>query len=89
MQLTSIQKLQYSLDMKHKEVTELSEKKRKSAVESHNRRTNVRKINFVEGDYVLKGFYKETTEKTRHLGGLGLFEWANDYQIIFLLLKIC
>lgn len=50
-----VDELQSALDSMHKEVASLSSKKRKSAVDSHNRRTHIRPINFTTGDYVLRG----------------------------------
>lgn len=57
-QLLNIQQLQKSLDDMHKDVTQRSTKRRRQAVDSLNRRTSVRPVNFWEGDYVLRGFLK-------------------------------
>lgn len=50
-----VEKLQAALEDIHKHVAETANKKRKSAIQSHNRRTKVYPINFTTGDYVLRG----------------------------------
>ena len=47
----------------HKDVAHRAGKRRVAAIESHNRKTNVRPINFTEGYFVLRGFMQH--ERTR------------------------
>lgn len=77
-----IQRLQSTLVSMHKEVSSISDKKRKSAVNSHNRKTNIRAINFSEGDFVSKGtLQRERRRKPslRWLGPLRVIECKSDY----------
>ena len=53
--LMDIDKFHKALDEMHKDVSEASSQSRRAAVDSHNRKTGVRPINFSEGDFVLKG----------------------------------
>ena len=50
-----IDRFHTSLDEMHKEVFNKSSKSRQFSVDAHNRKTGVKKINFSEGDFVLKG----------------------------------
>ena len=68
--------LHTALDKMHKEVAECSDKKRRAAVESHNRKTNVRPINFTEGDYVLRGARESQRGKKPQL------KWHGPFQVI-------
>lgn len=54
-QLKTIESTYKALDEMHKDVAERTGRNRRHAVASHNQRTNVPKINFNEGDYVLRG----------------------------------
>lgn len=53
-QNASIKSLHSSLHEMHKDVSVRSTNKRGAAVASHNYKTNVRPINFSEGDFVLR-----------------------------------
>ena len=58
----------------HKDCAKASDRRRKSAVDSHNRRTGVRPVNFGTGDYVLKGIVK---------GGPKLkLKWTGPYRVV-------
>ena len=49
-----IDKFHKVLDEMHKDVSEASSQSRRAPVDSHNRKTAIRPINFSEGDFVLK-----------------------------------
>lgn len=50
-----VTELQNSLEVIHKHFDEFSDKKQRSAVESHNRKTNIHPVNFTKGHYMLRG----------------------------------
>ena len=54
-QRNNLNELLQALEKMHKEVDILSTRKREAAINSHNRKTNVRPVNFTDGDYVLRG----------------------------------
>ena len=54
-------------------MTTLSNKKRKAAVDAHNRKTNIRPINFTNGDYVLRGTIQGKTGRKPSLKWYGPF----------------
>lgn len=54
-QLMEHEKVQSAMQQMHRTITNNSKKRRQKAVDLHNSRTNVQKINFCEGDYVLIG----------------------------------
>ncbi len=84
-QRESIHALLSSLDDMHKDVADKSSRKRKSAVESLNRKTNVRSINFTEGDFVLRGIKSnEQTKKPalKWLGPYRVVECRSDYVFV-------
>lgn len=54
-QAINISRVQDFIESMHRDVKERSDKKKKAAIESHNRKTNVRSVNFTLGDYVLRG----------------------------------
>lgn len=72
-QVTSIRKLQDSLDQMHKSITANSDAKRKSAVDCHNRKTGVRPINFDVGDFVLRGILQREVSSKPSLKWKGPF----------------
>ena len=39
----------------HRDIVESTSRRRKNAVDAHNRRTNIRPVNFTTGDFVLRG----------------------------------
>jgi len=55
LQRVQVERMHSSLDKMHKEVFERTTAKRQAAIDSHNRKTNVRPVNFSKGDYVLRG----------------------------------
>ena len=57
----------------HREIEKSSSRRRKNAVEAHNRRTNVRPVNFTIGDFVLRG-------ETRSGPKLRL-KWTGPYRV--------
>lgn len=67
--LIDLENLREKLSVMHRDCAESSNKKRKASVDSHNRRTGVRKINFDVGDFVLKGLLQ------RHLGPKTSLRW--------------
>ncbi len=69
-------KIRSALDDMHKDIAKRSNAKRKAAVESHNRKTNVRTINFDVGDYVLRG----TRERQR--GRKPQLKWHGPFQVV-------
>ena len=70
-----VERLQAALENVHKEVLSESNKKRKSAVESHNRKTNIKPINFTEGDYVLRGLVQRETKRKPSI------KWHGPYRV--------
>jgi len=83
--IANIELLQNSIEDMHRDVAERSSKKRKAAVESHNRRTHIRPINFVEGDFVLRAVPDRNRRKSslRWKGPFRIVECRSDY--IFLI----
>ncbi len=71
-----IETLQAALDKMHKEVVIASNKKRKSAIESHNRKTNVRPVNFFDGDYVLRGLVQGKARRKPSI------KWHGPYRVV-------
>ena len=70
----------------HKDVATRTDKRRKAAVESHNRKTNVRPINFEEGDFVLRGLIQHKRTRKLSLKWVGPFwilECRSDYILLF------
>ncbi len=81
-QTEHIEQLQGALEKMHKELTDESNKKRKSAIEAHNRNTNVRPVNFTEVDYVLSGLAQEKARckpSTMWNGPYRVVECRSDY----------
>lgn len=75
-QRENIQSTLDALDNMHKDVAKRADNKRTAATESHNRKTNVRSINFTEGDFVLRGVMQH--ERTRKPS----LKWIGPYRII-------
>lgn len=78
-----------SLESMHKEVAQKSSKKRQQAVQSHNRKTKVKPVNFVEGDFVLRAIMQRERSKKPSLKWLGPYrvtQCRSDY--IFLVENI-
>ena len=74
-----------ALEQMHKDVAVHTYKKPRSAVDSHNRKTNVKPINFAEGDFVLRGILqRERTKKPslKWLGPYRVIECRSDYIFI-------
>ena len=71
-----VQKLQTALEGLHKKVEAESNKKRKSAIESHNMKTNIKPINFTEGDYVLRGVVQRKSGRKLSI------KWSGPYRIV-------
>ena len=57
----------------HRDIEKSTSRRRKNAVEAHNRRTNIRPVNFITGDYVLRG---ETQSGSRLR-----FKWTGPYRV--------
>lgn len=74
--IANLKTLHSSLESMHKEVAEAASRKRESAVSSHFRKTNVQTVNFIEGDYVLRGLLPR--EKTRKPS----LKWIGPYRVI-------
>lgn len=53
--LIGLEKTRDSLEQLHRQCADNSSKRRKASIDSHNRKTGIRQINFGVGDYVLKG----------------------------------
>ncbi len=49
----NIEKLVKSLDEMHREAAEMKTHRREQAISSHNKKTHVRRIDFIVGDYVI------------------------------------
>ena len=60
----------------HKDVAVRSDKKRRSAVDSHNRKTNIRPINFTEGGFVLRGILRNEQSRKPSL------KWLGPYRVV-------
>lgn len=75
-QVINLPNIRDALDCIHKDVKDRSDKKRKTAIDAHNRRTGVRPINFGEGDFVLKG------RLNRHQGRKPCLKWTGPYRVI-------
>ena len=75
-QKQNISSLLSALDQMHKEVSIRSSKKRQAAVESHNRKTNIRPINFSEGDYVLRGIVQRESSRKPSL------KWHGPFRVV-------
>ena len=71
-----VRKLQAALEDLHKQVEAESNKKRRSAIESHNRKTNIKPINFTEGDYVLRGLVQRKSGRKLSI------KWSGPYRIV-------
>ena len=54
-QLVQLQSIQKAMTEMHKSVVQSAQSQRAAEVERHNRRTNVQKVNFTTGDFVLVG----------------------------------
>lgn len=60
-QLINTQRTHGALDEMHKDVSIRSQRKRQQAVNLHNRKTDVRAVNFDVGDFVLRGLLERET----------------------------
>jgi len=69
-------RVQASLDNMHRDVAEKSEKKRKSATDSYNRKVGVRAVNFAEGDFVLRGVLQ------RERGRKPSLRWKGPFRVL-------
>ena len=58
----------------HRKIAESTSRRRRNAVEAHNRRTNIRPVNFAVGDFVLRGETK-TGPKLR-------LKWTGPYRVV-------
>ena len=65
-----------ALEEMHKDVAVRSDKKRRSTVDSHNRKTNIRPINFTEGDFVLRGILRNEQSRKPSL------KWLGPYRVV-------
>eukprot|EP00171_Calliarthron_tuberculosum_P014724 IDg14724t1 len=74
-QIMEIEKLLSSLEDMHRDVELQSNKKRKAAIDSHNRKTNVRSANFEEGDFVLRGVLE------RFRGSKPSLKWHGPFRV--------
>lgn len=72
----NIERVQTALDNIHKDVAERSNKKGKKAIAAHNRRTNVRPINFDVGDFVLRGVLQ------RERGMKPSLRWKGPFRVV-------
>ena len=75
-QQKNIQAMLRALEKMHREVSVQADKRRKAAVNSHNRKTGVRAVNFTEGDYVLRGVMQY--ERTRKPS----LKWVGPYRVV-------
>lgn len=75
LQRLQVEKVIAALEMMHRDVKLMSDKKRKTAVDAHNRKTNVRPINFCEGDFVLRG----TLQRERR--SKPALKWHGPYRV--------
>ncbi len=71
-----IEALQNSLEGIHKDIAQMTNKKRKSAIESHNRKTHIRPINFTDGDYVLRGVVQGKSGRKPSL------KWHGPFRVV-------
>lgn len=71
-----VNSLHLSLENMHKQIELTSSKKRKSAIDAHNRKTNIRPIDFTEGDFVLRGVLHGKTGRKPSLKWHGPFRVA-------------
>eukprot|EP00737_Agarophyton_chilense_P000533 gb/GEZJ01000595.1/.p1 GENE.gb/GEZJ01000595.1/~~gb/GEZJ01000595.1/.p1 ORF type:complete len:370 (-),score=37.03 gb/GEZJ01000595.1/:420-1529(-) len=71
--LLDAEQVQKAMLKLHRECAERSAKQRKSAVDSNNRRTGIRPINFSEGDFVLRGLLQNHTRSKLKLKWHGPF----------------
>lgn len=75
-QLINIERLQKCLEEMHKDVARRAEKKRHAAVSAHNRKTGIRPVNFVVGDFVLRGLFR------RERGRKPSLRWVGPYRVV-------
>lgn len=75
-QLISIKVLQDALQNVHKDLAQCSTRKKEQAVDSHNRKTGVRRINFLEGDFVLRDTMKLEWSRKPSL------QWNGPFRIL-------
>ena len=61
------------LEDMHRDIEKSTSRRRKNAIEAHNRRTHIRPVNFTTGDYVLRG---ETTS-----GSKLRLNWTGPYRV--------
>ena len=71
-----ISTLHAALEKIHKDIALASSKKRKAAIESHNRKTNVVPINFTVGDYVLRGLVRARSNRKPCI------KWYGPYRVV-------
>lgn len=65
--IQDLKRLQRSLENLNRECSDRSRKQRKSAVETHNRKTVARPIYFTKGDYVLKAMMRNNLRKKTNI----------------------
>ena len=69
------------MELMHRECAEKSDGIRRSAVDTHNKRTGVKSINFTTGDFVFKGSPSSTASKInlRSIGPYKVVKCVNNY----------
>lgn len=72
----SIERKVRAFEGMHKNVAFRTTKKRQQAIESHNRKKNVRKVNFTDGDFVLRGVLQKTSSRKPAL------KWTGPYRVV-------
>lgn len=75
-QCMNLTKMQEAFFNMHKTVSASSDRKRQSSVDSHNRKTNFRQINFTEGDFVLKGL------RQHERGRKPALKWHGPFRVV-------
>lgn len=75
-QLNRRNELQTVFDKLHKDVSQNAEHARGTSIRNHNRKANVRPINFAEGDYVLRGVYH------RERGRKQAVRWRGPFRVM-------
>lgn len=72
-QRINAERVQQAFDKIHKDVADRSSKRRAKSIAAHNRKTNVRPINFDTGDFVLRGVLERNRGKKPSLKWKGPF----------------
>ena len=81
-QSDSISSLATALDEMHKTAKDKSDKERKRRVDSFNKKTGTRSVNFTNGDYVLRGLLKRESPKklnVRWVGPMRITRCLSDF----------